>query len=107
MFALLADVEIRKATGTKLGLQDAMRGVIAAGGNHEQDWPIERVLATADKAVGVDVMTRLHREMGPKPVTPDLAALWRDLGLRQKGEALEFDDSAPLADIRKAITAAK
>ena len=30
------------------------------------------------KAVGVDVMTRLHREMGAKPVTPDLAALWRD-----------------------------
>ena len=107
MFALLADVEIRKATGNKFGLQDAMRGVIAAGGNHEQDWPIERVLATADKAVGVDVMTRLHREMGAKPVTPDLAALWRDLGLRQKGEALEFDDGAPLAAIRKAITAAR
>jgi hypothetical protein len=105
MFALLADIEIRKATGNRLGLQDAMRGVIAAGGNHEQNWPIERVLATADKAVGVDVLTRLHGEMGPKPVTPDLAALWRDLGLRPRGEALEFDDTAPLAAIRKAITA--
>jgi len=105
MFCLLADIEIRKATGNRLGLQDAMRGVIAAGGNHEQDWPIERVLATADKAIGVDVLTRLHNEMGPKPVSPDLAALWRDLGLRPRGEALEFDDSAPLAAIRKAITA--
>lgn len=105
MFALLADIEIRKATGNKLGLQDAMRGVIAAGGNHEQDWPIERVLATADKAVGVDVLQRLHREMGSKPVAPDLATLWRDLGLLPRGEALEFDDSAPLAAIRKAITA--
>ena len=36
----------------------------------------------------------------------DLAALWRDLGLRQRGEALEFDDTARLAAIRKAITAA-
>src|SRR6267378_5082455 len=106
MFCLLADVEIRKATGNRLGLQDAMRGVIAAGGNHEKDWPIERVLATADKAVGVDVMTRLHNEMGAKPVTPDLAGLWRDLGLRPRGEALEFDDTAPLAAIRKAITEA-
>src|SRR4051812_31916780 len=105
MFALLADIEIRKATANKFGLQDAMRGVIAAGGNHEQDWPIERVLATADKAVGVDVMTRLHNEMGPRPVTPDLAALWRDLGLKRLGEDIEFDDSAPLAAIRKAITA--
>jgi hypothetical protein len=105
MFCLLADIEIRKATGNKLGLQDAMRGVISAGGNHEQDWPIARVLATADKAVGVNVLTRLYNEMGAKPVTPDLAALWRDLGLRPRGEALDFDDSAPLAAIRKAITA--
>ena len=105
MFCLLADIEIRKATNNRLGLQDAMRGVLAAGGNHEQDWPIERILATADKAVGVDVLTRLHNEMGPKPVTPDLAALWRDLGLKRIGEDIEFDDAAPLAAIRKAITA--
>jgi hypothetical protein len=107
MFGLLADIEIRKRTGNRLGLQDAMRGVLAAGGNHEQDWSIDRILSTADKAVGVDVLTRLHGEMGPKPVTPDLAALWRDLGLRPQGESLEFDDSAPLAEIRKAITAAR
>jgi hypothetical protein len=105
MFCLLADIEIRKATNNRLGLQDAMRGVLAAGGSHEQDWPIARILATADKAVGVDVLTRLHNEMGPKPVTPDLAALWRDLGLKRMGEDIEFDDSAPLAAIRKAITA--
>ena len=105
MFCLLADIEIRKRTDNRLGLQDAMRGVIAAGGNHELDWPLERILSTADKAVGVDVLTRLHNEMGPKPVTPDLAALWRDLGLKSQGESLEFDDTAPLAAIRKAITA--
>jgi hypothetical protein len=107
MFCLLADVEIRKRTGNRLGLQDAMRGVIAAGGNHEQDWPIGRILATADQAVGVDVLTHLHGEMGPKPVTPDLAGLWRDLGLKAQGESVEFDDTAPLAAIRKSITAAR
>ena len=51
------------------------------------------------------MLTRLHKEMGPKPVTPDLASLWRDLGLKPQGEDLEFDDTAPLAAIRKAITA--
>ena len=107
MFCLLADIEIRKRTGNRLGLQDAMRGVIAAGGNHAQDWSLDRVLATADKAVGVDVLTRLHDEMGSKPVTPDLARLWRDLGLKPQGESLEFDDAAPLAAIRNAITAAR
>ncbi|WP_249148487.1 hypothetical protein [Bradyrhizobium jicamae] len=104
MFCLLADIEIRKRTGNRLGLQDAMRGVLAAGGNHEKDWPIARVLSTADKSVGVDVLEHLHDEMGPKPVTPDLAALWRDLGVRMQGETVDFDDGAPLAAIRKAIT---
>jgi hypothetical protein len=104
MFCLLADIEIRKRTNNRFGLQDAMRGVIAAGGSHERDWSLDRVLATADKAVGVDVLTKLHNEMGPKSVTPDLAALWRDLGVKPRGESLAFDDGAPLAAIRKAIT---
>ena len=105
MFALFADVEIRKQSNNRLGLQDAMRGVLAAGGNHEQDWSIQRILSTADKAVGLDVLTRLHDEWGSKPVTPDLDALWRDLGLKAHDGGLDFDDTAPLASIRKAITA--
>jgi hypothetical protein len=50
------------------------------------------------------VLTRLHNEMGPKPVTPDLSSLWRDLGVKAQGETIAFDDTAPLAAIRKAIT---
>jgi hypothetical protein len=107
MFCLLADLEIRRRTGNRLGLQDAVRGVIAAGGNHERDWPIGRILSTADKAVGVDVLTRLHDEMGAKPVTPDLAGLWRDLGLRFQNGSFAFDDTAPLAAIRASITEAR
>jgi hypothetical protein len=106
MFCLFADVEIRKATNNRLGLQDAMRGVLAAGGNHEEDWPIERILSTADRAVGVNVLTKLHDAWGSKPVTPDLDALWRDLGLRVRDGGVEFDDTAPLAAIRTAITKA-
>jgi predicted metalloprotease with PDZ domain len=104
MFALFADVEIRKRSNNRLGLQDAMRGVLAAGGNHEHDWSIQRILSTADKAVGLDVLTRLHDQWGSQPVTPDLDALWRDLGLKLRDGGLDFDDTAPLASIRKAIT---
>jgi hypothetical protein len=106
MFCLYADVEIRKATNNRMGLQDAMRGVLAAGGNHEVDWAIERILATADKAVGVNVLTKLHDEWGSKPVTPDLDGLWRDLGVRLRDGGIEFDDAAPRAAIRVAITKA-
>ena len=106
MFCLLADIEIRKATGNRLGLQDAMRGVIAAGGNHEQDWPIERVLATADKAVGVDVLTRLHNEMGTKARDArSRRALARPRPAAARAKASNSTTRAPLAAIRKAITA--
>jgi hypothetical protein len=104
MFCLLADVEIRKRTDNRLGLQDAMRGVLAAGGNHESAWPIDRVLATADKAVGLDVLTRLHDKMGPAAFDPDLGGLWRDLGVKIRDDTLDFDDGAPLAAVRAAIT---
>ena len=104
MFCLMADVEIRKRSNNRFGLQDAMRGVLAAGGNHEQDWPIDRILATADKAVGLDVLTRLHEKWGSKPVTPDLDGLWRDLGIRIHDGSIDFDDTAPLAAIRASIT---
>ena len=106
LFCLLADVEIRKATGNKLGLQDAMRGVLADGGNHETRWPISRILAAGDKATGTDTLTRLYEKMGQAMFRPDIDALWRELGVRAGEGGVEFDDRAPLAAIRTAITKA-
>ena len=104
MFCLLADIEIRRRTDNRLGLQDAMRGVLAANGNHEVNWSMERVLSVADKAIGLDVLTRMHDEMGNKAVSPDLDRLWRELGVKQGEGGVEFDDAAPLAVTRTAIT---
>jgi len=103
MFCLLADIEIRKQSGNRLGLQDAMRGVLAAGGNHEADWPIERVLSTADKAVGLSVLSDLYAKMSRQPITPDLDGLWRDLGIKLVADQVAFDDSQPLSRARKAL----
>ena len=104
MFCLLADIQIRQQTDNRYGLQDAMRGVLAAGGNHEVDWSIDRIFAVADKAVGVDVLERLHRDMGPKPYAPDMSHVWSELGLRMDNNRVALDDGAPLAGIRAAIT---
>jgi hypothetical protein len=81
-----------------------MRGVLAAGGNHEARWPIERILRIADQAIGRDTLETLHQDMGGRPVSPDLSALWHDLGVIPRGDHVEFDDAAPDAEIRKAIT---
>lgn len=104
IFCLMADVEIRKRTNNRLGLQDAMRGVLAAGGNHEVDWPLARLLAVADAATGSDVLQRLHSEMGAKSDSTDLNELWRELGLAMGDGGVAMDNSAPLAAIRASIT---
>jgi hypothetical protein len=42
--------------------------------------------------------------MKETPVTIDLEALWKQLGVVPHGGKVTFDDGAPLAAIRKAIT---
>ena len=105
MFWLLADVQIREATHNRKGLQDAMRGILAAGGNITEDWPIERVIETGDQATGTAVLAELYAQMKATAVHTDLDDLWRRLGVARKNGVVTFDDHAPLAGIRKAITA--
>jgi hypothetical protein len=105
MFCLLADVEIRKQTGNKAGLQQALRGIVDTGGNMEQVWPIERIFAVGDQATGTRVLADLYEKMREQPYAPDLDALWRELGLVVRGGRVTFNDSAPFASIRQAITA--
>ncbi|MGH6748781.1 MAG: hypothetical protein ACRECI_05630 [Methyloceanibacter sp.] len=108
MFCLLADVAIRQQTGNAKGLQQALRGILDAGGDHEKDWndwPIERIFSVGDKATGTTVLSDLYKVMGAKPNAPDLDALWRELGVSVQEGKVVFDDNAPLASIRRAITA--
>jgi hypothetical protein len=104
MFCLLADVGIRRRTHNRYGLADALRGILAAGGNIEVEWPLERALKAADDAVGVPVMTELHAQMKSAPVDPDLKALWKTLGVEERTSGVAFNDNAPEASIRRAIT---
>lgn len=105
IFCLLADVEIRQRTGGRLGLQQAMRGVVKAHGNLSQQWPFMRILEIADAATGTDVMHSLYQRLRANPEPADLDGLWQKLGIRRDGDGVAFDDSAPLAAVRRAITA--
>lgn len=106
MFCLMADVAIRERTGGKRGLIDAMRAIVAAGGNNQVEWPIEKAFAIGDKATGVPVLMEMYGKMKDAPAEMDLAALWRSLGVRVQDDEATFDDQAPRAAIRKAISAA-
>ena len=104
MFCLLADVEMRRRSAGRAGLQQALQGLGAAGGNYSVRWPVERVLAVADAAIGQAALTELYALMKDCPRQVDLDALWRDLGVSPDGDGgATLRDDAPLASIRRAI----
>jgi len=101
MFCLLADVQMRQRGHATRGLQQALQGVLRAGGDYRVAWPVQRILATADAAVGVTTLSDLYSDMKDSASAVDLAALWRELGV--DGEPPR--DDAPLAAVRRAILA--
>jgi hypothetical protein len=105
LFCFVADVEIRKQTQNKKGLQDALRGILNAGGDMREDWELEKALQTGDRATGTDVLMKLYQRMRNSPENVDLAALWKQLGIHEENGAVQFQDDAPLAAIRRSITA--
>jgi hypothetical protein len=107
LYCLLADIEIRQRTANRFGLQDALRGIVAAGADIEVFWPIARALEIADRAVGTPALTELYQRMKAAPALVDLDDLWRRLGVAERNGEVVFDDAAPLAEVRRAITAAR
>ena len=105
VYFFLADLEIRKRTDNKLGLREALAGATAAGLNASVTADFNRVLKAGDDAVGHPVLTELYAAMKADPHPVDLDAIWKDLGVVYKAGEVSFDDTAPLADTRKAMSA--
>ncbi len=103
LFCLMADVEIRRETKNRKGLEDALRGIVDSGGTIDQEWPIEKAFEVGDQATGTHVLTTMYAAWKDAPVTVDLDKLWNDLGVRRVGDGVEFVPGAPEAAIREAI----
>jgi hypothetical protein len=104
LFCFLADVEIREQTHNKKGLQDALRGILNAGGDIRYDWKLEEALKAGDQATGTSVLSELYAKMKDRPMEIDLSKMWKQLGIESDGKAVHLNDEAPLAAIRRAIT---
>ena len=100
----LPDVQFRERTGNRRGLQHALRGILAAGGNVDTEWTMERTLSAGDDAAGVPVLKELYEQMKDAAVEVDLASLWRRLGVSVAEGTVAFQEDAPLAAVRAAIT---
>ncbi len=103
LFCFVADVEIRKQTKNKKGLEDALRGILNAGGDIRVDWPIVNALKIGDQAAGVEILQKMYAEWNDNPVQVDLATMWKQLGVEANGATVILHDDAPLAGIRRAI----
>ncbi len=105
LFCLLADVRIRQQTDGEYGLRDGLRAIVSSGYNITRSAELRAVLAVADAATGVTVLTELYDDMRASPYPADIDGLWRALGVSREAGRIVFDDQAPLVTIRDSITA--
>ena len=103
LFCFMADVQIRKQTNNVKGLEDALRGILEAGGTINEDWDLEKAFKTGDQTTGVLVLQKLYMDWKDKPVMVDLPEMWKQLGVEVDGTTVRLHDDAPMAAIRRAI----
>jgi hypothetical protein len=86
-----------------MGLENALRAIVTAGGTIDTEWGLARVLAVGDKAIGTPILHQLYEKMKASSAPVDLDGLWRQMGIEHRNGLIVFHDDAPLADVRKAI----
>jgi hypothetical protein len=105
LFCLQADVMMREQTHNTVGLQTALRAILRETGGYAVERDIDEVLRIGDRATGTRVLSGLYERSKSSPQITDLDTLWRELGVPEDPATQSFDDKAPLAAIRIAITA--
>lgn len=105
LFCLEADVRIRRETGNRMGLPDALRAIVGAGATIDTETQLEKVLAIGDGATRTHVLQDLFKQWGESSVTVDLPSLWNDLGVQLSGRTVILNPKAPHALVRVAMTA--
>jgi hypothetical protein len=107
LFCFVADIEIRKQTHNKKGLQDALRGILDAAGDITHDWELTEALKIGDRATGTTVLSEQYAKWKDKPAQVDLASMWKELGIAAEGKSVRLTEDAPLAGVRRLITASE
>jgi hypothetical protein len=104
LLCTLADVGIRERTQNKYGLRDALKALVDDGWTIEKDGDLPALFAQMDDAVGVNVLSELYAQHANAGVRVDLEGLWSRLGIAYSHRKVTFDDAAPEAAVRRAIT---
>lgn len=105
LFMLMADVEIRRRTDGRRTLVDCVKAVQEAGGVATARWELARFVARCDAGTGTTVFADLAQRHVARGTPFDLDAFWQALGLFAIENGIRYDDTAPLAAIRRALMA--
>jgi hypothetical protein len=103
LFWLVLDVTLRERTQNARSADDILRALVGAGGNVTSRWEVQDVIRVADGAAGSPIFSELYQRLGVRPGAPDLEDLFRRLGVSLRNGTLDYDDSAPLAFVRRAM----
>ncbi|MFZ5890817.1 MAG: hypothetical protein ACOY0T_07165 [Myxococcota bacterium] len=103
IFCLLADIEARRASGGRLGLEDGVRNVLRAGGNASEVWRLQKTLELADRVFERPVLVPLWKRYAARPAALELDAIFQELGVVRAASGITLSDTAPLAWVRRAI----
>jgi hypothetical protein len=102
---LVADVEARKRAPRR-GLEVGLRALREAGGNASEVWSLAEVVGTVDRALAAPILTALVRAHVRRGTPFDLPAFFAALGVNRNAQGVvRLSESAPLAAVRRAITA--
>jgi hypothetical protein len=102
---LVADVEARKRRPSA-GLEVGLRALREAGGNACEVWSLAQAMGAVDHALGAPTLAPIAARHARRGSAFDLAALFADLGVtRDRQGKLALSNTAPLAAVRRAITA--
>jgi hypothetical protein len=105
LFCLQAEIAIRRQSGNRVGLQTALQAILRETGGYGFERDINDVFRIGDAATGTRVLEDLYEQVKTTPQSVDLDSLWTQLGVPKDPKTEPFDDHAPLAAIRMAITA--
>jgi hypothetical protein len=102
---LLADVQARKRD-VKRGLEVGLRALRDSGANACEVWSLADAIGAIDKALGAPTLAPIANAHAQRGSAFDLSALLGELGVAVDASgAVRLSDDAPLAEVRRAITA--
>ena len=101
--ALLADVEIRRRSGGKQGLEHGLLALLDNDGHASEVWALEDAIGVVDRAIGAPILSELAARYATRGHPLELDRLFSDLGVRRTPVGVKLDDTAPLAAVRRAI----